>query len=107
MYKIERTSRFDDWLKSLKDTLGKKRILARLDMLALGHWGDCKAVGDAVTELRIHISPGYRVYCWQEGAVIVVALCGGDKDSQDRDIADAKAMAKQLQADVGVPPSKH
>ncbi len=76
-------------------------------MLALGHWGDCKSVGDAVTELRIHISPGYRVYCWQDGAVIVVALCGGDKDSQDRDIADAKAMAKQLQADAGGTSSKH
>jgi putative addiction module killer protein len=79
--------------------VGKQRILARLGLLALGHWGDCKAVGESVTELRIHIGPGYRVYCWQDGAVIVVALCGGDKGSQERDIAEAQAMAQQLKTE--------
>ena len=73
MYQIERTARFDDWLARLKDRVGKQRILARLGMLALGHWGDCKPVGGTVTELKINFGPGYRVYCSQDGAVVVVA----------------------------------
>ncbi len=63
MLTIERTALFDKWLRSLKDTIGKHRIQARLDMLALGHWGDCKPVGAGVTELRLHTGPGYRLYC--------------------------------------------
>jgi putative addiction module killer protein len=106
MFQIERTARFDDWLTHLKDKVGKQRILARLSMLALGHWGDCRPVGESVTELKIHIGPGYRVYCWQDGAVIVVALCGGDKGSQARDIAEAQTMAQQLKADQAHKPAK-
>lgn len=98
MFQIERTAQFDDWLQSLKDSLGKRRIQARLDMLALGHWGDSKFVGDGVTELRVHTGPGYRVYCWQDGAIVVVVLCAGNKTSQVRDIAEAQAMAKLLKA---------
>jgi putative addiction module killer protein len=96
MLQIERTAQFDGWLRSLKDNLGKRRIQARLDMLALGHWGDCKPVGGGVTELRLHTGPGYRVYCWQDGVVVVVMLCAGDKASQTRDIAQAQAMVRQL-----------
>jgi putative addiction module killer protein len=98
MFEIERTAQFDTWVKGLKDMVAKRRILVRLDILSLGHWGDCKAVGDGVSELKIHVGPGYRVYCWQDGAVVVVVLCGGDKSSQQRDIADAKAMVQQLKS---------
>ncbi len=96
MLQIERTAQFDQWLRSLKDNMSKRRIQARLDMLALGHWGDSKPVGDGVMELRVHTGPGYRVYCWQDGAVVVVVLCAGDKSSQARDIGQAKAMVKLL-----------
>ena len=92
MFQIFRTARFDQWLSGLKDRVGQKLIAARLDRLSQGHWGDCKPVGGDVTELRIHTGPGYRVYCWRDGAVVVVALGGGDKSSQASDIAAAKAM---------------
>lgn len=92
MFQILRTAKFDHWLSGLKDGVGQKLIAARLDRLAQGHWGDCKPVGGEVTELRIHAGPGYRVYCWCDGAVVVVALGGGDKSSQVSDIAAAKAM---------------
>ena len=92
MLQILRTSNFDRWLSGLKDRVGQKLIASRLDRLAQGHWGDCKPVGGEVTELRIHAGPGYRVYCWCDGAVVVVALGGGDKSSQVADIAAAKAM---------------
>jgi putative addiction module killer protein len=96
MLQIERTAQFDTWLRSLKDNIGKRRIQARLDMLALGHWGNCKPVGEGVTELRLHTGPGYRVYCWQDGAVVVVILCAGDKATQTRDIGQAQAMVQLL-----------
>jgi putative addiction module killer protein len=99
MFQIERTAQFDEWLKSLKDSLGKRRIQARLDMLALGHWGDSKSVGEGVTELRLHTGPGYRVYCWRDGAVVIVVLCAGDKSSQERDIAQAQSMVKLLKTE--------
>lgn len=63
---------------------------------ALGHWGDCKPVGGDVVELRIHSGPGYRVYCWKDGLTVVVALGGGDKSSQERDIAKAQHLVTRL-----------
>lgn len=96
MHTILRTAEFDAWLDGLRDRTGLKLVMARLDRLAQGHWGDCEAVGGEVTELRVHAGPGYRVYCWQDGPVVVVMLAGGDKSTQKRDIARARAMVKQL-----------
>ena len=96
MLQILRTAKFDHWLSSLKDRVGQKLIAARLDRLSQGHWGDCKAVGGDIAELRIHTGPGYRVYCWREGDAVVVALGGGDKSSQASDIAAARAMVAIL-----------
>jgi putative addiction module killer protein len=58
--------------------------------------GDSKAVGDGISELRIHYGPGYRVYFIRRGEMLIVLLCGGDKRSQDRDIVAAKRLAKEL-----------
>ena len=96
MIQILRTAAFDDWLQTLRDKVGQRQILARLTRLSLGNWGDCKPVGGEVTELRIDSGPGYRVYCWRDGDVVVVALGGGDKSTQQKDIAKAQAMAKEL-----------
>ena len=96
MLQILRTSEFDAWIGSLRDKVGQKQVLARLARLSLGHWGDCKPVGQEVTELRIDSGPGYRVYCWKDGTTVVVALGGGDKSSQDRDIAKAQGMVQLL-----------
>ncbi len=96
MLQILRTAEFDRWVSALRDRTAARSINARLDRLALGHWGDSKAVGGEVTELRIHAGPGYRVYCWQDGDTLVVLLCGGNKSTQPRDIARAQAMVKDL-----------
>lgn len=71
------------------------RIAARIDRLASGNPGDVQPVGEAVSEMRINYGPGYRVYFIQQGKVLVVLLCGGDKSTQERDIREAKALAGQ------------
>lgn len=59
----------------------------------MGHIGDTQPVGDGVFEMRLHYGPGYRLYFIREGGQMVVLLCGGDKDSQERDIRQAKELA--------------
>lgn len=91
---------FRDWLDGLRDRRARLRIDDRLRRLAGGNAGDTKSVGDGVQELRLAFGPGYRIYyMWRDG-VLIVLLCGGDKDSQTRDIARAKRMAKE--ADDGI-----
>jgi putative addiction module killer protein len=91
-----RSSDFDGWLSELADHKAKARILARLRSAMLGNFGDCEPVGEGVSEMRIHIGPGYRVYFVRMGSTIYVLLTGGDKSSQKNDIARAKKMALEL-----------
>lgn len=58
--------------------------------------GDAKPVGDGVSELRVDNGPGYRIYFVQRGEVVIVLLAGGDKSTQDKNIRNAKALAKDL-----------
>ena len=90
---IRRTDDFTVWIDELKDHHARTRIARRIDRLKLGNPGDVKPVGEGVSELRINVGPGYRVYFTQRSNVFVLLLCGGDKGSQDRDIRKAKALA--------------
>jgi len=94
---IRQTSRFQEWLHTLRDTQAKARIAARTQRLAFGNPGDVRPVGEGVSELRIHYGPGYRVYFIQRGALLILLLCGGDKSTQDKDIAMAKRLAKETE----------
>ena len=96
MIEIRQTAIFTTWIKGLADRRAKLAIAKRIDRLAYGHMGDVKPVGDGVSELRVHMGPGYRVYFTQRGNTIIVLLCGGDKGSQARDIARAVALAAEL-----------
>ena len=84
---------FRDWLDDLRDRRAVARINARLRNASLGHFGDVTPVGDGVSEMRIHYGPGYRLYFVRRGQTVIVMLCGGDKDSQQRDIRRARRMA--------------
>ena len=97
MMKIRKTDIFVKWLGSLKDRRAKVRILARIDRLEMGYFGDVRPVGEGVSELRIFYGPGYRIYFIQRHSVLVILLAGGDKQSQQMDIAKAKKTAKQLE----------
>jgi putative addiction module killer protein len=96
MIEVRKTDVFTRWFENLKDRRAKARIQARIDRMEMGNFGDVGPVGEGVSELRIFHGPGYRVYFIQT-IFVVVLLCGGDKDSQQSDIAKAKDLAKQLE----------
>jgi putative addiction module killer protein len=91
-----RSSDFDVWLSHLPDQKAKARILARLASATFGNFGDCESVGEGVSEMRIHVGAGYRIYYTRTGSTIYVLLAGGVKASQTKDIAKAKRMAREL-----------
>lgn len=97
MLTIRETSEFAEWLAGLRDGQTPARIARRLYRLSHGNPGDVKPVGEGVSELRIDLGPGYRVYFVRRGNVVIILLCGGDKASQLRDIAKAKKLAKALE----------
>lgn len=97
MIEARQTEEFAQWLASLQDDVATKRIKQRIARVQIGLFGDAKSVGDGLSELRIDHGPGYRVYFMRRGDILVILLCGGDKGSQARDIARAKAMAEQLE----------
>ena len=93
-----------EWLRGLRDGPTRGRIVARLDRLKAGLLGDWKSVGGGIGELRIDHGPGYRVYYAQEGKTLILLLCGGDKDSQEKDIETAYAYWKDYKARLPKPP---
>jgi putative addiction module killer protein len=85
------------WLESLKDYVIRSRIIRRIERLKQGNYGDCKSVGSGVQEMRFFFGSGYRVYFGESANDLVILLCGGDKDSQDRDIEKAKGYWQAYQ----------
>lgn len=87
---------FDHWFASLRERSVKVRIQMRIDRAELGNFGDGEAVGEGVSEMRIHFGVGYRVYFVQRGYEIVILLAGGDKSTQSKDIETALELARKL-----------
>jgi putative addiction module killer protein len=87
---------FDTWFSRLRDRRAAARIQARIDRAESGNLGDCKPVGEGVSEMRVDVGPGYRVYFLQRGTEVVILLAGGEKSTQAKDIAAAKRLAKQV-----------
>ena len=97
MFFIEKTVEFDKWLRKLKDLKGKAKILFRIQKIENdGHFGDCKPIGNGISELRINFANGYRVYFKEKEGKIIVLLIGGDKSSQQKDIKKAKEIWNKL-----------
>lgn len=95
-YEIEKTDVFDKWLKKLRDRQAVMAIAKRLDRVILGNFGDVAPVGDGISEMRIFVGKGYRLYYVIRDTCIVILLCGGDKSTQKKDIARAKTLAKTI-----------
>ncbi len=96
MKRVLETDIYSQWIDSLRDKRAQLRIDVRIKRLVAGNPGDCKSVGEGVSELRIDYGPGYRIYITQFNEAVVVLLAGGDKSTQHKDIERAKILAKQL-----------
>lgn len=95
MAEVFKSSTFDALLSGLRDRVGRAKVLARLDRLVAGNPGDVRPVGGGVSEMRIDFGPGYRVYYTTKALSVIVLLAGGDKSTQDADIAKAKDIAAE------------
>lgn len=94
MLEIIQSIEFRAWHDALRDKVARARIAARIRLAALGNLGDWKPLRDGVSEMRIDVGPGYRVYFKRHGNTLVVLLCGGDKRKQNTDIERAIHLAR-------------
>jgi putative addiction module killer protein len=97
MYLIEKTDKFDKWLRKLKDIRAKAIILFRIQKVEnLGQLGNCESVGQGIRELKIDYAKGYRIYFKEKEGKIIILLVGGDKSTQRKDIEKAKEILKRI-----------
>ena len=96
MFLIKPLPEFTEWLDGLSDAAVRGVVVARIKRLALGLMGDVAPVGEGVSELRIHVGAGWRVYLVQRGTQVIVLLAGGSKRTQKTDIKRAKVLASRL-----------
>lgn len=96
-YEVKQTATFKKWLTKLKDKQAVKAIALRLTRAVNGNLGDIKSVGGNVSEMRIFIGKGYRLYFTIKNGKVIILLCGGDKSTQSKDIALAKQILKELE----------
>lgn len=95
-YLIRQTAAFARWHAGIRDLRTRIAIARRIDRIATGALGDVKTVGGQVSELRVDIGPGYRLYFTMRGGIVVVLLAGGDKRTQDADIRRARKLASEV-----------
>jgi putative addiction module killer protein len=96
MVSIRPLPEFTAWIDNLKDETIRAVLVARIKRLQLGLMGDVQPVGEGVSELRIHLGAGWRLYFTQRGTKLIVLIAGGLKRTQKRDIQRAKALAALL-----------
>jgi putative addiction module killer protein len=93
---VRMTERYRDWIDSLKDRRGRAHIQVRIDRLADGNPGKHRRLAGGISELKIDVGPGYRVYYMERGKELIILLAGGDKSTQQRDIETAMLLARNL-----------
>jgi len=92
---------YQAWLDALRDRVAKVAIIRRVARLELGLFGDCKPLRDGISELRIDVGAGYRVYYAQVGKMLILLTSGGDKKSQRGDIERAIRLLKDWEMRSG------
>ena len=95
-YEVVKSATFLNWLKGLRDRSARARIAVRIDRIEEGNFGDHRSVGGGVSEVRVNVGQGFRIYYTIRGRTVVILLCGGDKSSQRRDIRRARQMESEL-----------
>ena len=94
--RVRMTTVYRDWINGLRDHVARARIQVRIDRLAHGNPGSHRALREGVSELKIDVGPGYRVYFTERDGELIILLAGGDKSTQRRDIERAIELAKKV-----------
>jgi len=94
--RVEKTDEYREWVDELRDRAGRARILVRVDRLIDGNPGQHRDLTDGVSELKIDVGPGYRVYYTQRGQRLLLLLIGGDKSTQQKDVETAIRLARNF-----------
>lgn len=95
MFIVKYSDNYLKWFMSLRDMVARARIIRRLERVERGNLGDIKFLGDDIWEMRFDFGPGYRIYYTVKSGCIYLLLVGGDKSSQQKDIALAKSILEQ------------
>ena len=95
--RVRKTDVYREWIDTLKDRAGRARVLVRVDRLIQGNPGQHRDLAEGVSELKVDFGPGYRVYYAQRGSRLLLLLAGGDKSTQQKDIAKAIYLAENFQ----------
>ena len=95
LYHSKRTETFKKWIAKLRDQRARARISEYLERLLEGNFSNVKSLGGGISEIKIHYGSGYRVYYTERNGLIIILLAGGDKSTQERDIAKARQLAKE------------
>lgn len=98
MFTVLQTEEFRNWLDGLRDLKAQVRIAARLRLAEAGNLGDWKSLGESLSEMRVDVGPGYRLYFTRRQNVLIVMLAGGDKSTQSRDIKRSQKILLQLES---------
>ena len=94
--RVEKTDEYRSWIDGLKDFAGRARVLMRVDRLIHGNPGTCRNLTEGVSELKVDIGPGYRVYYSKRGDRLLLLLAGGDKATQAKNIAKALELNRKF-----------
>jgi putative addiction module killer protein len=97
--RVLKTEAFAQWIDNLKDSAGRARVLMRVDRLIHGNPGNHRNLTEGVSELKIDVGPGYRVYYSLRGNELLLLLAGGSKASQSKDIARALELNRRFPSD--------
>ena len=94
--RVEKTDEYRDWIDGLKDQTGRARVLMRVDRLIHGNPGTHRNLTEGVSELKVDVGPGYRVYYSQRGNRLLLLIAGGNKSTQANDIAKAQELNRSF-----------
>jgi putative addiction module killer protein len=94
--RVAKTDEYRDWIDGLKDQAARARLLMRVDRLVHGNPGSHRNLTGGVSELKVDVGPGYRVYYSLRGTTLLLLIAGGDKASQAKDIALALELNRNF-----------
>ena len=96
MITVRMMPEFSQWLQKMRDLRARKIVIGRIERAAFGNVGKFRDLGQGLAEMKIDYGPGYRLYFVRRADELIILLCGGDKSSQDRDIKQARKLAKEI-----------